>query len=654
MTTDVKEDAMTAKMAGRDDMNRAGSLLSADDLHYMGEGRHFALYHKLGAQVLDQHNETKMHFAVWAPNAEYVSVIGDFNNWRKKDHPLKQREHSGIWEGWINEASEGDCYKYYIESPYSDRPLEKADPYAFHFEVPPSTASKVWTSRYQWQDSQWMDNRRHHQHLEAPMAIYEMHIGSWLHVPEEDGRPATYREIAPKLAQYLNDMGFTHVEMLPVMEHPFYGSWGYQTLGYFAPTSRFGTPDDFKYLVDYLHQYNIGVILDWVPSHFPNDPHGLYRFDGTHLYEHADPRKGYHPDWHSAIFNYGRNEVRCFLISSAMFWLDEFHIDGLRVDAVASMLYLDYSREEGEWVANEYGGNENLEAIDFIRQFNETVYGRFPDTLTIAEESTAWGGVSKPTYVGGLGFGYKWDMGWMHDTLLYMSKDPLYRTYHHGELTFRQVYAFTENFVLPLSHDEVVHGKSSMIGKMPGPEWQKFANLRLLYSYMYSQPGKKLLFMGADLAQWSEWNHEDSLEWHLLQYPQHQGIQNLLAELNHLYINQPALHEGDCHHRDFEWVECHDATHSVIAYLRHSHQHDDTILVVLNATPEVWQNYRLGVPCEGFWRERLNSDSEHYGGSNQGNNGGATTENVPSHDRPFSVSLTLPPLSVLFLRCDDQ
>jgi len=628
--------------------NRPSSMLTEDDLHYFNEGRHFHLYHKLGAHPVRINNKHYVYFAVWAPNARQISVIGDFNDWQATRHALTPKAESGIWEGFIHNAQISDCYKYHIESQTGER-LEKADPFGYYFEVPPQTASRVWQSKYQWHDQDWLQSRQYKQHQNAPMAIYELHLGSWMRVPEDDQRPPTYRELAPKLARYLNDLGYTHVEMMPVMEHPFYGSWGYQTLGYFAPTARYGNPDDFKYLVDYLHHYQIGVIVDWVPSHFPNDSHGLYQFDGTHLFEHADPKQGYHPDWHSAIFNYGRNEVRSFLISSALYWLDVFHIDGIRVDAVASMLYLDYSRNEGEWVANRFGGRENLEAIDFIQQLNETIYGFFPDVQTFAEESTDWGGVSKPTYIGGLGFGFKWDMGWMHDTLSYLSKDPIYR-HHHGELTFRPVYAFTENFVLPLSHDEVVHGKSSLLGKMPGDYWDKFANLRMLYGYMYAQPGKKLLFMGCEIGQWQEWNHEGSIQWNLLNYPLHEGVRDWIRTLNQIYLQQPALYETDCDHHGFSWVELHDNEHSVVVFLRFARHQQDMILVVINATPMIWEQYQLGVPCGGFWREIANSDAKFFGGSNTGNQGGVNAYNQPSHDRPFSLDLTLPPLSALFLK----
>jgi 1,4-alpha-glucan branching enzyme len=494
-----------------------------------------------------------------------------------------------------------------------------------------------------------MSERGQRQRLDAPISIYEVHLGSWRRKPEEDNRPLTYRELAHELVEHVKECGFTHVELLPVTEHPFYGSWGYQSTGMFAPTSRYGTPQDFMYFVDYLHQHGIGVILDWVPSHFPTDGHGLAYFDGTHLYEHADPRKGYHPDWGSYIYNYGRNEVRSFLISSALCWLDKFHIDGLRVDAVASMLYLDYSRRPGEWIPNEYGGNENLEAISFLRELNTQIYKYYPDVQTIAEESTAWPMVSRPVYVGGLGFGFKWDMGWMHDTLQYFRRDPIYRRFHHNELTFRGLYMFTENYVLPLSHDEVVHGKGSLLDKMAGDVWQKFANLRLLYSYMFAQPGKKLLFMGGEFGQWREWSHDTSLDWHLLMFPSHQGMLRLISDLNRLYRSEPALHELDCDPKGFEWIDANDADTSVYSFLR-KNRHGETILVVLNATPVVREDYRVGVPFGGWWRELLNSDSEYYWGSGQGNAGGMMAEELPSHGRPFSLRLRLPPLGALYFK----
>ena len=626
------------------------TLLTEDDLYLFNEGSHYRLYEKLGAHPIKVDGVEGTYFAVWAPNARQVFVIGDFNGWNRSSHPLRSKGHSGIWEGFIPGIGKGTLYKYYIASQYRGYRVEKADPLALFNEAPPKTASTIWSLDYSWGDQGWMEKRHERNALDAPISIYEVHLGSWRRVPEEGNRPLTYREIAPLLADYVHQMGFTHVELLPVMEHPFYGSWGYQITGYFAPTSRYGTPQDFMYLIDYLHQHDIGVILDWVPSHFPNDEHGLGYFDGTHLYEHEDPKRGIHPDWNSLIFNYGRNEVRSFLFSNALFWLDKYHVDGLRLDAVASMLYLDYGRKPGEWIPNKYGGHENLEAIGFLRQFNEAVYRENPDVQTIAEESTAWPMVSRPTYIGGLGFSFKWDMGWMHDTLEYMVKSPVYRKYHHNNLTFRLVYAFFENFILPLSHDEVVHGKGSLLGKMPGDDWQKFANLRLLLGYMYAQPGKKLLFMGGEFGQWREWSHEESLEWHLLQYLPHSGLQRWVSDLNRLYRSQPALHQLDLEQAGFEWVDCNDVEQSVVSLIRKGRSTDDAILVVSNFTPVPRFNYRVGVPNPGFWRELLNSDAKDYGGSGQGNLGGVEAAPIPSHGRPYSLTLTLPPLSTVFFK----
>jgi 1,4-alpha-glucan branching enzyme len=628
------------------------SLLTEDDLYLFNEGSHLRLYEKLGAHQADCDGVAGAHFAVWAPDAERVSVMGDFNGWTRGAHPLRPRGASGIWEGFVPGAVKGAAYKYWIESRYRGYRVDKADPFALRAETPPKTASVVWDLDYEWGDGEWMARRGSRNAIDAPISVYEVHIGSWRRVPEEGGRPLTYREMAPALAAYLKEMGFTHVEFLPVMEHPFYGSWGYQTLGYFAPTSRYGTPQDFMYLVDHLHQSGIGVILDWVPSHFPGDQHGLGFFDGTHLYEHSDPRKGFHPDWLSCIFNYGRNEVRSFLLSSALFWLDRYHADGLRVDAVASMLYLDYSRKEGEWAPNEFGGRENLDAMSFLRRLNREAYAAYPGIQMIAEESTAWPMVSRPADAGGLGFGYKWDMGWMHDTLKYMARDPVHRKYHHNEITFRMIYAFTENFVLPLSHDEVVHGKGSLIAKMPGDGWQKAANLRLLLGYMYAQPGKKLLFMGGELGQWREWDHEGSVDWGALEHPFHQGIQRWTRDLNRLYRAEPALHELDCDYHGFEWIEANDAESSVLTFLRKGRSDDDLFLVVCNFTPVVRQSYRVGVPRAGRWREALNSDAREYGGSGQGNLGGVDAVAVPSHLRPFSVTLTVPPLAVMLFKSE--
>jgi len=639
----------------RDKMNAQSvrydiSLLSNDDLFLFNEGSHYRLYEKLGAHLTTVDGVEGTHFAVWAPNAEQVSVMGEFNGWNKLSHPLHPKGQSGIWEGFIPGVAKGTIYKYYLVSHHSDYYVEKADPFAFYAETPPKTASIVCDLNYNWGDQAWIEKRRTHNAFDAPISIYEVHLGSWRRVPEEGNRSLSYRELAPKLAEYLGQMGFTHVEFLPVMEHPFYGSWGYQLTGYFAPTSRYGTPQDFMYLVDYLHQHDIGVILDWVPSHFPNDEHGLGYFDGTHLYEHGDPRQGIHPDWNSFVFNHGRHEVRSFLSSSALFWLDKYHVDGLRVDAVASMLYLDYGRKEGEWIPNQYGGRENLEAIAFLRRLNEAIYQEKPDVQIIAEESTAWPMVSRPTYVGGLGFGLKWDMGWMHDTLEYMTKDPVYRKYHHNNLTFRLIYAFFENFVLPLSHDEVVHGKGSLLGKMPGDEWQKFANLRLLLGYMYAQPGKKLLFMGGEFGQWREWVHDESLEWHLLQYLPHSGLQQWVSDLNRLYRSQPALYQVDFDSAGFEWVDCNDVEHSVVSLIRRGRSRYDVIAVVCNFTPVTHFNYRIGVPRPGLWRELLNSDAREYGGSGQGNLGGVEAAPIPFHGRPYSLTITLPPLATVFFK----
>jgi 1,4-alpha-glucan branching enzyme len=628
------------------------TLLTQDDQYLFNEGNHYRLYDKLGAHPLTVDGVQGTYFAVWAPNAAQVSLIGDFNNWDKASHTLRPRGNSGIWEGFIPRVGQGTIYKYHIASRLQGYEVDKSDPLAFYHEVPPRTASIVWDLAYPWGDQEWRSGRQGRNRLEAPIAIYEVHLGSWMRVPEEGLRPLSYRELAPRLADHVQRLGFTHVEFLPIMEHPFYGSWGYQTTGYFAPTSRYGTPQDFMYLIDYLHQHGIGVILDWVPSHFPTDEHALGYFDGTHLYEHADLRQGWHPDWNSFIFNYSRNEVRCFLLSSALFWLETYHADGLRVDAVASMLYLDYSRKEGEWIPNTFGGRENLEAIAFLRRFNEEVYKSFPDVQTIAEESTSWPMVSRPNYVGGLGFGMKWDMGWMHDTLEYMSRDPIYRTYHHNFLTFRMLYAFTENFVLPFSHDEVVYGKGSLLRKMPGDEWQKFANLRLLFGYMYMQPGKKLLFMGGEFGQWNEWNHESSLDWHLLQYPSHAGLQRWVEDLNRLYRNEPALYEMDTHPAGFEWIDCNDAHASVISCLRRGRTTNDLLLVVCNFTPLPRLNYRVGAPRGGFWHEVRNSDARDYGGSGHGNLGGVEAAPIPCHGRPYSLTLTLPPLAAVFLKSE--
>jgi 1,4-alpha-glucan branching enzyme len=624
------------------------NMLTNDDLFLFNEGSHYRLYEKLGAHLLTVDGVEGAYFAVWAPNAKQVSIMGEFNGWDKSSHLLRPKGQSGIWEGFIPGVTKGTAYKYHVVSHHRGYRVEKADPFAFYAETPPRTASIVWDLNYDWGDRVWMEKRHTHNALDAPISIYEVHLGSWQRVPEEGNRCLSYRELAPRLAEYVKQLGFTHVEFLPIMEHPFYGSWGYQTTGYFAPTSRYGTPQDFMYLVDYLHQHDIGVILDWVPSHFPNDEHGLAYFDGTHLYEHGDPRQGIHPDWNSFIFNYGRHEVRSFLLSSALFWLDKYHIDDLRVDAVASILYRDYGRKDGEWIPNQYGGRENLEAIAFLRRFNEAVYQESPGVQTVAEESTAWPMVSRPTYLGGLGFGLKWDMGWMHDTLEYMSKNPIYRKHHHNNLTFRLIYAFFENFVLPLSHDEVVHGKSSLLGKMPGDDWQKFANLRLLLGYMYAQPGKKLLFMGGEFGQWREWVHDESLEWHLLQYSSHSGLSQWVGDLNRMYQSQPALYEVDFDPMGFEWIDCNDVEHSVVSLVRKGRAFADVIVAACNFTPVTHFNYRIGVPQPGFWTELLNSDAEAYGGSGQGNLGGVEAAPIPLHGRSYSLTVTLPPLAVVF------
>jgi len=625
-------------------------ILGEQDLFLFNEGTHLRLYEKLGAHPLTVNGEEGTYFAVWAPDAEHVSVIGEFNGWDKASHPLHVKGQSGLWEGFLAGVNKGTIYKYHIASRYGDYRVDKADPFALYAEVPPKTGSIVWDLGYEWNDQEWMAARHQQNALDAPMSVYEMHLGSWRRVPEEENRSLSYHELAPQLADYVQRMGFTHVEFLPVMEHPFYGSWGYEVTGYFAPTSRYGAPQDFMYLIDYLHQRNIGVILDWVPAHFPRDEHGLGYFDGTHLFEHQDPQQGIHPDWDSFIFNYGRNEVRSFLISNALFWLEKYHIDGLRIDAVASMLYLDYSRKEGEWIPNEHGGRENLRAIEFLRRFNEEVYKYYPDVQTIAEESTSWPMVSRPLYVGGLGFGMKWDMGWMHDTLSYMSREPIHRRHHHNELTFRQVYAFAENFVLPLSHDEVVHGKGSLLRKMSGDDWQKFANLRLLLGYMYAQPGKKLLFMGGEFGQWDEWNHDSSLAWHLLENTSHAGLQRWVEDLNRLYRSEPGLYERDCEGAGFAWIDCNDAEQSVLSFLRKGRKEKDTIAVACNFTPVPRHNYQIGVPHGGFWDEILNSDAEGYGGSQQGNMGGVEAAPIAVHGHYHSLTVTLPPLGIVFFK----
>ncbi|MBW3662872.1 MAG: 1,4-alpha-glucan branching protein GlgB [Actinobacteria bacterium] len=624
------------------------SPLTEFDLHLFNEGSHLRLYEKLGAHPREVDGVAGTHFGVWAPGARSVSVLGDFNGWDQGATPLAARGVSGIWEGFVPDVGVGTTYKYHIVSEaHEGYEVDKADPFAFHTEVPPKTASKVWDLSYDWGDGEWMAQRGARQNLHAPISIYELHPGSWRR--GDDDETLSYRDLADPLIEHVTALGFTHVEFLPLMEHPFYGSWGYQTTGFFAPTSRYGTPQDLMWLIDRLHQAGIGVILDWVPSHFPTDEMGLAYFDGTHLFEHADPRQGFHPDWGSYIFNYGRHEVRSFLLSSAMYWLDRYHIDGIRVDAVASMLYLDYSRREGEWIPNQWGGNENIEAIEFLRRFNSEIYAAYPDVQTFAEESTAWPMVSRPTYIGGLGFGFKWDMGWMHDTLVYFSKEPVHRKYHHDQLTFRSIYAFGENYCLPLSHDEVVHGKGSLLAKMPGDDWQKYANLRALYGYMFTTPGKKLLFMSSEFGQWGEWNHSVSIDWHLLEQEQHAGLQRWLGHIAGLYRGERALHDLDCHPDGFEWLDASDWEQSIIAYLRRGRE-TETVLVVCNFTPGARHNYRVGVPHAGTWDEIANSDAEEYGGSGQGNLGAVEAVPVPYHGRPYSLNLTLPPLSVVALR----
>ncbi len=626
------------------------SRLGEVDRHLFAEGTHGRIYDRLGAHLARQGGIDGTEFAVWAPNAASVHVIGDFEGWGEKPAPLAHGG-TGIWEGFVPGVAKGTRYKYRIVSANSDYRVDKADPYGIRSELPPATASIVWDLDFPWSDSDWLSTRPARHAFDAPMSIYEVHLGSWMRVPEQDNRFLTYRELAPKLAAHVRRCGFTHVELMPVAEHPFYPSWGYQVTGFFAPTSRFGTPQDFMWFIDHLHNEGIGVLLDWTPAHFPTDEHGLIYFDGTHLYEHADPRQGMHAEWGSAIFNYGRNEVRSFLVSNANFWLDRYHIDGLRVDAVASMLYLDYARREGEWIPNKYGGRENLEAIDFIRITNESVYREHPDTHTIAEESTSWPGVSRPTYTGGLGYGMKWDMGWMHDTLAYFSEDPIGRRYHHHKLTFRSMYFWSENYVLPLSHDEVVHGKGSLIGKMHGDLWQKFANLRLVYAWEWAQPGKKLLFQGGEIGQFAEWSHDRSVDWHLLgETPFHVQLMTLVTELNRLYKSQPALHAHDTGLAGFEWVDANDDDNSVYAFLRKGRNESETILALFNCTPVPRHDYRVGVPHGGVWTEILNTDAGTFGGGDMGNLGAVTADSIPAHGRPASLRLTLPPLAALFLR----
>jgi len=624
------------------------SLFTDYDIFLFRSGKHYRIYEKLGSHLIEVDGEWGVYFALWAPNARSVSVIGNFNEWNRERHPLSARpDESGIWEGFIPGVAKGALYKYHIHA-QDGRRLQKGDPYALFWEIPPNTASIVWELDYQWQDAKWLKQRETQagrQH-EQPYSLYEVHLGSWKKKGAAGTESLSYRELADELVDYVADMGFTHVELLPVMEHPYFPSWGYQITGYFAPTSRFGLPEDFMYLVDRLHQAGIGVILDWVPSHFPTDAHGLADFDGTHLYDHADPRKGFHPDWKSAIFNYSRNEVRNFLISNALFWMEVFHADGLRVDAVASMLYLDYSREGGEWIPNQYGGNENLEAIDFLREFNATVYKEFPGAITIAEESTAWSGVSRPTDTGGLGFGQKWMMGWMHDTLRYFQKDPVYRKYHHGEITFSLIYAFSENFMLPLSHDEVVHGKGALIDRMPGDEWQRFANMRLLYGYMFMHPGTQLVFMGGEFGQTSEWNIERGLEWWLLDFDYHQGLKQWVRQLNRFYRQTPALFEKQFDPEGFEWIDHGDWENSLLSFLRQGPDEQYPLIIVCNFTPVVRETYRVGVPFGGTYREVLNSDAPDYGGAGNHQNSPLQAVEEEWNGRSWHIEIKLPPLAI--------
>ena len=617
------------------------------DLYLFGEGRHWHIHRVLGANAHEVDGIEGILFGVWAPNAERVSVIGDFNNWDGRVHPMRNRGGSGVWELFIPELSAGDCYKFELRNRETGAIMEKADPYGKEFEHRPKTAAVVRTlETYKWHDTDWLNQRREKSWLHSPNTIYEVHLGSWQR--DDSGDFLNYRELAHRLVEYAVHMGFSCIELLPITEHPLDASWGYQTTGYFAPTSRFGSPDDFRYFVDHCHQHNIGVILDWVPAHFPRDEHALARFDGTTLYEHEDPRRGEHRDWGTLIYNFGRNEVKNFLLASALYWLEEFHLDGLRVDAVASMLYLDYSRDPHDWLPNIHGGNENLEAIEFLRELNSVTHAEQPGTVVIAEESTAWPQVTRPVNLGGLGFSMKWNMGWMHDSLQYMSKDPIHRHYHHDQLTFGLLYLFSENFVLPFSHDEVVHGKGSMLNKMPGDEWQRFANLRLLYTYMYTYPGKKLLFMGSEFGQGTEWNFDAALDWYVLDYPLHRGLLNLVRDLNHLYRDTPALHRFEFESQGFEWIDCHDSAQSILSYLRRAG--DEVCIVILNFTPVPRYDYRIGVPYPGTYIEGLNSDSDYYSGSNVGNGGHLEAEEISWMGRPYSIRLTLPPLAGIVLR----
>ncbi len=641
----------SGQVSERHDPYAFAPLLTDFELHLFAEGTFFKAYATMGAHLRTVQGVAGVHFVVWAPNARRVSVVGDFNQWDGRRHPMTNRGATGLWELFIPDLPEGTLYKYEIRSDAQDAPLLKADPYAFAAELRPKTASVVHElSRYQWNDRSWMVARAKRDPLTTPLSIYEVHLGSWMRVPEEENRWLTFHELALKLIPYAKDMGYTHLELMPVTEHPFDGSWGYQSTGYFAATRRYGSPEEFMAFVDAAHQADLGVLMDWSPAHFPDDSHGLSQFDGTHLYDHADPRLGYHPDWHSRIFNYDRTEVRNFLLNSALFWLDTYHIDGLRVDAVASMLYLDYGRKPGEWIPNQFGGHENIGAVTLLKDMNVLIHREHPGAITLAEESTAWPGVSRPTYTGGLGFTFKWNMGWMHDMLEYLSREPVHRMYHQDQLTFGLLYAFTENFVLVLSHDEVVHGKRALLDKMPGDPWQRFANLRTLYGYMYGHPGKKMLFMGGEFGQWCEWNHDTSLEWHLCQFEPHAGLQRLVRDLNWLYQHERALHEVDHDWNGFQWIDFNDAQHSVLAFLRKAKDSTDQIVCLCNFTPVPRYDYRVGVPQDGYYRELINTDSAVYGGSNMGNSGGVQSTPAPCHGQPHSLVVTLPPLSVLFLK----
>ncbi len=625
-------------------------ILTEFDLYLFNQGTNYRVYEKMGANVREIDGVKGTHFSVWAPTANRVSVVGNFNEWDGRMHQMRVLGSSGVWEIFIPGLDSGEVYKYEIKA-FNGEIVLKADPYAFYAEHKPKTASITFDiSNYQWNDSEWLKDRQTANTFERPVSIYEVHLGSWMKIEEEGNRYLTYREHADRLIKYVKDMGYTHIELMPICEHPYDGSWGYQITGYYAVTSRYGSPEDFMYFVDQCHQNGIGVIMDWVPAHFPKDAHGLARFDGTALYEHEHPKQGEHPDWGTLIFNYGRSEVKNFLIANAFFWFDKYHIDGLRVDAVASMLYLDYGKKDGEWIPNKWGGKENVDAIEFMRQMNSTIYQQFPGVMMVAEESTSWAMVCKPPHVGGLGYGFKWNMGWMNDFLTYISKDPIYRKYHHNSLTFSMFYAFSENFILVLSHDEVVHGKCSMLNKMPGDYWQKFANLRAAYGFMYGHPGKKLLFMGGEFGQFIEWDYQRSLDWHLLDYEMHRKMQDYVRDLNNLYKSEKSLWEIDFSHGGFEWIDCSDAEHSVISFIRKAKDWKDMLIFVCNFTPVVYEGYRIGVPLGGYYKEVMNSDSEVYGGSNQGNDGGLTAVEYPWQGRPYSLELKIPPLGVLVLK----